>query len=229
MPTEPTLTAMPLPLAREWQAHAVRIKAALCARRLWDEVLTQSERQRLGGDLEALYRRHGTAGIWMKLRGVSLGRAVVEVACELGLATEQSCGRLLRALGELQDDPDAMLQRAITAGDLVLVERPRAAYWAGQRIALDWDNRSALWSFFWELCRSAKAGQPLDAADLGEEAPAQSVAKQKSRLLAHPAFPTPLGDLIRPAGRGTQKLDLPAERIHLLELLTRESLKEWTA
>ena len=226
MAPKQTTDALPLTVVRELQANALRIRAPLSAQRLWDDVLTEQERQRLGGDLETLYRQHSTAGIWMKLRGVSMGRAVVEVAHELGFVTQQSSAWLLRELGELHDDPEETVQAAIASGDLVLRERPRAAYWEGRQIDLDWERRSALWSFLWELCRCTKGGQPIDALDLGASTQPDSIAKQKSRLLAQPGFPTKLGDLIRPVGRGTQKLDLPAHRIHLFELASTETLKE---
>jgi hypothetical protein len=85
----------------------------------------------------------------------------------------------------------------------------------------------ALWQFFWELCRRAKAGRPLDALDLGERAHSDSVAKQKCRLLGKAGFPVELGDLIKPAGRHTQRLDLPPPQIRLFEVVCVDSVREW--
>jgi tetratricopeptide (TPR) repeat protein len=64
---------------------AQRIGGPVPAARLWEQVLTPFERQRLGGELPPVWCQLGTVGIWQKLRGVSPKRAVVEVAAELGL------------------------------------------------------------------------------------------------------------------------------------------------
>lgn len=87
-------------VAEELQTQYLRIKAAISADRLWQRVLTEEERQRLGGDLEACWRRLSTAGMWMELRGVSRERAVIEVAGELGFLTESNARWLLREIGE---------------------------------------------------------------------------------------------------------------------------------
>jgi hypothetical protein len=210
------------------QSNALRIQAAVSAARLWDEVFTESERRRLGNDLESLWRQLGTAGIWRKLRGVSLERAVVDVARELGFLDVPTTRWLLRELGEVSDDPEEAIQAARASSALVLVERPRTVYWKGEVIDVAWEQNAALWHFFWELCRRAKAGQPLDSLDLGEGAHPDSIAKQKWRLLRQAGFPAELGDLIKPAGRHTQKLDLSAPQIRLFEVVCVDAVREWT-
>jgi hypothetical protein len=223
-------TVRPHPLSprarEELEANYHRIRAAVSAIRLWERILTEAERQRLGGDLEIAWRQHGTAGMWMKLRGVSLPRAVVDVACELNFIDDRTRRWLLREVGEVPDDPAEALDTAVASGDLVLVEQPREAYWRGQPISVDWEKRSALWDFFWELCRHAKAGQAIDRMTFGNRAHCDIVTKQKARLLAGPGFPSDLGKLIKPIGRGTQKLDLPAARIRLFEAAVSEAIRE---
>jgi hypothetical protein len=225
--------ALPLQLSprafEELQTNALRIKAAVSALRVWERVFSDEDRRRLGGDLEAAWRRYGTAGMWQQLRGVTAGRAVVEVAHVLGFLDEHSRRWLLRELGEVADDPAQALAMAIASGDLVVVEHPRAAYWRGQQIFVDWDRRSTLWAFFWELCRHAKARQGVDSLTFGQQAHRDIVAKQKARLLAEDGFPVELGKCIKPVGRGTQKLDLPAEIIRIFEMGAPESVREWTA
>jgi hypothetical protein len=108
----------------------------------------------------------------------------------------------------------------------VLTERPRGAYWAGKKIDVNWERKSALWNFFFELCQHAKADQPIDSFTLGSESHPAAVTKLKSRLLSEPEFPAALGRLIKPAGHGTQRLDLPAEKIHIFEILSLETLSE---
>jgi len=210
----------------ELETNAQRIRAAVSARDLWEHVLTEAERQRLGGHLETAWRQHGTAGMWQKLRRVSAGRAVVDVARELGFLDERRHRWLLRELGEDPEDPAEALKAAIASAALVLVEHPPAAYWQGQPIGVDWERRSTLWAFFWELSWHAKAGQGVDRWTFGKEAHRDIVAKQKSRLLALAGFPQALGDRIKPMGRGTQKLDLPPERIRLFEMGLAEPVRE---
>jgi len=87
-------------VADELATQALRIKPWVSADRLWTRVLTEEDRQRLGGNLEESYPRLGTAGMWMELHGVSAERAVIEVARELGFLNEQTANWLLKAVGE---------------------------------------------------------------------------------------------------------------------------------
>src|SRR5262249_31367674 len=192
MRPSPGQPLLPARVSAELQTNALRIQAAISAARLWERVLTEGERQRLGGALEEAWRRYGTAGMWMRLRGVSAERAVVEVAHGLGFLDDATCRWLLRELGEVHDDAEEALQAAIAGGGLVLIERPRAAYWQGQQIAVDWDRRPALWDFFWELCRQAQAGEPYEptSVSLGGLA---GVTQQKSPLATLRGSPRPLG------------------------------------
>jgi hypothetical protein len=134
---------------------------------------------------------------------------------------------LLRELGGVADDPAEALEAAIASGDLVVVEHPRAVYWRGQHIGVNWEKRPALWDFFHALCWQAKAGQAIDhmtfnAADIG------IVAKQKSRLRGLQGFPRGLAVLIRPTGRFTQRLNLPPSQIRFFEVIVGETVRERT-
>lgn len=97
-------------VAQELQTQSLRIKPPVAATRLWERVLTERERQQLGGSLDACYPRLGTAGMWMRIRGVSLERAVIEVARELGFLDQPTATWLLREVGEeLPRSPSASL------------------------------------------------------------------------------------------------------------------------
>jgi hypothetical protein len=202
-----------------------RIRAAASAARLWERVLSETDRQQLGGNLEVAWRTLGTAGMWMKLRGVSLPRAVVDAAWELDLMSDRTRRWLLRELGEAPDEPEEALEEAIASGDLVLVEHPRAVYWRGQPISVDWGRRSALWDFLWVICQHAKAGKAVDHTTFNA-ADTAIVAKQKSRLRGLKGFPSSLAALIQPAGRYTQKLNLPPLQIRLFEMTLGETVRE---
>jgi hypothetical protein len=209
----------------ELQINATRIRAAVSALLLWERVLTPEDRRLLGGNVQKAYSRWGTAGMWAQLRGVSSARAIADVAWRLEFVTQQRYSWLLRELGEIHYDPEQAVAAAVATGDLVLLERPRRVWWRRVQVALDWDNRSALWDYFWELCRRSKDGESIDRFSFGD-AHSDVAVKQKSRLKKACGFPTDLANLIRPSGRGTQKLDLPPAHIRIFEPVTNETLKE---
>src|SRR5689334_11731497 len=73
------------PLEEAWKTAVLRVRLPLTALLLWERVLSDDDRRRLGGDLDAALKRYNAAGMWMFLRGVSHERAVVEVARALNL------------------------------------------------------------------------------------------------------------------------------------------------
>jgi hypothetical protein len=219
------LTPLPPPL-EDLRNSAFRIRAPNSAERLWNRHLTPGDRERLGDDFDAAYHRLGTAGMWAKLRGVTPQRAVVEVAYQLGFLREEDQQWLLREIGE-EPDVEIALSQAIDAGDFVLVESPRGAYWTGEEIAIDWSRHSAMWEFLWQVGRHGKAGRPIDSFTFGESASPDIVTKRKFRLTNMRGFPVDLGDAIESVGSGTQQLILPRERIRIFTLSGLETLEEW--
>jgi hypothetical protein len=219
---------LPKPRDTELTRCALGIATVAAAERLWQRVLTEEERQRLGGDFRTAYAKHRTAGMWMKLRGVSRDRAIVDVAHAVDLITDATHEWLLRELGQLPSDSEQAIEDAVQAGDLVLVERPRAAYWKGKPIEADWEKRNRLWDVLWEFCRCGKAGQSL-GWDQFQTTDDQFVTHQKSRLKSLRRFPSDLAKRIIPAGRGEQRLDLPPSAIRLFEQVAAGIYRERTA
>lgn len=216
----------PLPPPQEELRNcALRIRPLVSAERTWRD-LTPQERERLGGNLESAYKRWGTAGMWVQLRGVTPKRAVVDVAKKLGFVRVDDYEWLLREINEILDVEEA-ISRAIASGDFVLVERPRAAHWNGEEIQIDWKSQSAMWEFLWELGRSSKAERPIDAFTFGEGKSCDIVTKRKSRLSNMKGFPIDLIDRIESVGLGSQQLMLPRERIRIFGLTGVDSLDEW--
>lgn len=229
---------------RAFRDYYHRIRSESSAERLWNRHLTDKDHQRLlaapecrillskldcndsRAPLTAVYRHYGTAGMWAMLKGVSLDRAVLEVAHRINFLAAADFQWLLREIGEC-DDPGDALKTAIAAGHLVLVESPRAAYWGGQAINIDWHRYNSLWDFFWELSLLAKSGRPIDRWAFAHNRAENIVSKRKHRLTALPEFPIGLADSIIPAGRGTQQLNLPREQIRLFELSDNGTLEEW--
>ena len=63
----------------------------------WNHVLTEAEKEQLGGDVEACYERNThSANLLCGLRNWIPERAVVEIAFSLGFLTNQSYSRLTR-------------------------------------------------------------------------------------------------------------------------------------
>jgi len=211
------------------ESATLRIGHAASAARLWEQVLTDADRSRLDNDLPTAWACYGTAGMWQRLRGVSAGRAVVDVARALNFLDESTQGWLLRELGESDEDPDIAIERAAAHSALVLVERPRAAYWQGQVVSVDWDRQNASWDFLWELARLAKAGQAIDRTTFPTAKDPAVVNKRKHRLVNLAGFPLTLADRIQEAGRYTLRLDLAPADIRRFELDFSETVKERTA
>lgn len=87
-------------VAEELQTAYLRIKPDAIALRMWRRLCSEGDRELLGGDVEEAYQSHGTVGMWMEARNVSLERATIEVARGLNLMSEETAGWLLRELGE---------------------------------------------------------------------------------------------------------------------------------
>ena len=117
---------------------------------------------------------------------------------------------------------------AIDAGDFVLSDRPREAYWSGQEIEIDWDKKSKSWDFLLTLARRSKAGSCIDSTCFGERVNKNIVTKLKSRLTGETVFPSDLAALIEVVGFGSQQLALSPERIRIFERSGGDSIREWT-
>ena len=186
------------------------------------------DQKRLGSNLEFAYSNYGgTAGMWAKLRGVTLDRAVLDVAQLLGVLSDGDHAWLLREVGEFADAAVAM-QDAMDAGHFVILERPREAYWNAKKIQVDWDKDNKLWEYVWELGRCAKSGRQIDRFNFGDNSYGNIVINLKSRLTGKKQFPLGLADKIIPSGRGSQKLTLPPERIRIFQVSVGGDPTEWT-
>jgi len=218
----------------------VVIKSLKIAQDLWlSNKLTPDDRNRLLSRCKAskitkkqdyiiaAERYGGAVGIWMKLRGCSKVRATIDVAHTSGLLSELESGWLLREFGELSDDPEEVIQQCIKNGNLVLRQQPREVYWDQAQIHLDWDNSNARWRYLWKLCRASKAGGHLCVTDLGKSG--NYLTKIKSKLTTSDDFPPGLADQIIDIENGSQILDLPAEKIRLFEVITKDVIREFKA
>jgi hypothetical protein len=129
MSTASSQSALPPSVLEALQLQAHRISPIVSAKMLWDKVLTEDDRRRLGSDLYAAYNvRHGTIGMWMWLHNVNYPRAVVDVAWALGFLDPVNHDWLRKEIGETrQKSADRQLPVWDNAtGELI---------WNGQTIA----------------------------------------------------------------------------------------------
>jgi hypothetical protein len=87
----------------ELNAQYLRVQAPTAGALLWNRVLNNQERQRLGGNFAQAFASLGTIGMWRKLPRVSRPRAIVDTAHALGLLQETNYHWLLRGIGEGAD------------------------------------------------------------------------------------------------------------------------------
>jgi hypothetical protein len=93
---EPSLS--PSALA-ELQTLVARVRIFASAQRMWDRLFTSIERDKLGGDLAAAWRRLGTLGMWMEAYGVSADEAILDVAVGIGHLSPSNYAWLRREMG----------------------------------------------------------------------------------------------------------------------------------
>jgi hypothetical protein len=109
----------------ELQRLALCIQPLVSAERLWERVLSDGDRRRLGGDCRASYATLGTAGMWKELHGGSPEQVVLEVARKLGFVDQTTYEWLLRAVGK----------------NAPAVPRPDRPVWNGATGELRWKSR----------------------------------------------------------------------------------------
>lgn len=184
------------------------------ANRIWDRFLSPAQRRRLGDDVEKAHRSHGVPGMWQKIHGGSLIQAVVELAVALGLASKLDGEWILREL-DVPTSVAERIQAAVRSGGLVLVEQDRQVYWRRAQVDVAWHRHASLWRFLWILCKESTQGRAIDWNNFDEDAEPAYPSKRKSALKAQRGFPADLHALIKPAGKGKLKLDLPPSQIQL--------------
>lgn len=78
-----------------------RIGGPTIAMDVWDRLMSERERERLGGNLDTAYRLHrGIVRMWMHIRNVSDARAIADIGYGIGLLDSARHEWLLKELGE---------------------------------------------------------------------------------------------------------------------------------
>lgn len=99
---------------RAYESAYLYVKSFEAAKQMWTTLLTDSDRESLGGTdeaLDSLYREMSTAGIWAKQWKISTQRAVVEIAYQLEYLSETKARWLLSEMGE---ETDTLVQANVT-------------------------------------------------------------------------------------------------------------------
>jgi hypothetical protein len=134
MPKKPPPWLSKQEVVEELKTLFLRLRPAFVAEKLWNRVFSQSDRRKLGGDLEKCYPKLGTLGMWMKARGVSNEwRAALDLAKALGILDSTTYAWLLREIGGRPNDEaapntpcwDAEAGDLLWRGEVILHVRPK--------------------------------------------------------------------------------------------------------
>lgn len=196
--------------------------------RLQDQVFSEADLRQLGPDLYAVFRQIGVTGMWRKLRGCSLARAIIEIATALDGFGPSVRSWLLREFGETAADSEAAIELARQNAVLVIHDLPRTAYFHGQELNVKWDEHPMCWEHLELLARAAAAGESVDYMSLGRDAMPSLFKHRKYNLKNLDGMPCELAVLIKSAGRGTQRLNLLPAQIRIFEQSGNGEYREWT-
>lgn len=189
------------------------VQKVACGTLYWD-ALKEPERKRCGGNFLSAFQKYGgTLGICQKLTGVSLRRAVLDVAATIDLISEKEHAKLLAALEEEGDGLEARIRHAIQKFELVVVEVRRDLYFRGTR--MNFSRHLQQWKFMRRLIEKAPTRRHLSASDISEvERASNYLSKLRSEVFNREGFPPEFRDLITSPDRNdTWVLQLDAGQV----------------
>jgi hypothetical protein len=124
----------------------------------------------------------------------------------------------LKDLSRINDgSPTEVSKRdeAVAKGGLVLTDKPPSAYWAGQRLDVDWNRNRLLWRLVWQLAMKAKTGQAVGQQDLYEDTVSESCMARNVSRLKEFDLGTLKGLIIPGTEKATYRLNVETSRITL--------------
>lgn len=139
------------------------------------------------------------------------------------MKTPELVERVAAALGDLRrlydgDPPGrSALEEAIARGGLVLSLSPAAAYWDGQAITAEWEQRRRLWELLVALARCGQGGLAVLEVDIfPDEVSDTAMSSRMSRLKA--LLPPTLKKVVIPGLEPhSYRLDLDAAKIMIVD------------
>jgi hypothetical protein len=197
----------------------LKVNSFAVAERVWERVLSETQRGALGNSVLAALRDHcNTVGMWRYHYQVSYQRAVIDIGEKVGFLSSSDVDWLLREGGDLPRSPAEAMEEAIRRGYLVIIRESREVYWKDKMIDGDWWRYNESWEFFTIACEQALQNKPIDRLSFGARAAENIVTKKKNRLMQQiPHFPSDLYDAYVSAGRGTQRFNVPAHQIYFFD------------
>jgi hypothetical protein len=211
-------------VVEEMNSHFLTANSTRVAELLWNEVFTVTEKANLPESLDAARRRFSVPQMWMRVRGGTLSRAVVDILHELDLMGPHHYRRLLRQLGEEGEDTEATIRLAVSTAKLVVEDSPRRVHWEGCEVPIDWRKLSALWEYFLAVCQATKMGGALDPFTFGS-GDGRTLIDRKNKLRSELADVN--STLAQQFVRGQHQLDLPRSEIRIFERIFQEEFREW--
>jgi hypothetical protein len=211
-------------VVEEMNSHFLTVNSTRIEERIWNEVFTVTERASLPESLDEARKDFSIPEMWMRVRGGSLSRAVVDILRELDLMGPNHYRRLLRQLGEEGEDTDATVMLAVSKTKLVIVDSEREVHWEGRVVPIDWRERSALWEYFLAVCQATKMGEALDPFRFGS-GDGRTLIDRKNKLRRMLADVN--STLAQQFVRGQHRLNLPCGEIRIFERIFQEEFREW--
>jgi hypothetical protein len=211
-------------VVEEMNSHFLTVNSTRVAEQLWNEVFTVTEKANLPKSLEEARRRFSIPEMWMRVRGVTLSRAVVDILHELDLIGPHHYRRLLLQLGEEGEDTEATIRLAVSTAKLVVEDSPRRVHWEGCEVPIEWSERSALWEYFLAVCKATKMGEALDPFTFGF-GDGRTLIDRKNKLRSELADVN--SSLAQRIVRREHRLDLPRGEIRIFERIVQEEFREW--
>jgi len=190
----------------------LRLGGAATKNLLWEN-LNETDQASLEARLSDDELKRCTAiDLWVRLRGVSPDRAILEVGLKCEFISREKYISLLDVLGVDDEGLDIDLDAAIKTTPLVLCDPPPGAFWNQQGLMVDWEDQNVVWRYFWELALAAGRGAKIDERNFGEETEKKRLTQWKYRLTHDEHFPIDLAALIGVRG-GKHDLELSPENI----------------
>jgi hypothetical protein len=205
----------------------MRARGAAVKNQLWER-LHKSEQEWIMANIgDEEWHKLGPIEVWKRLRGVSDERAALDIGLKCDLLSPEKHAWLLREIGAEEEDLPAAVRSAVQSSPLVLTERPRALFWQGQEIEVDWERLRIPWDYLWRLARAAKHRGSINDKDFELSTQPRNLVDWKHRLLEQEGFPQGIGDLID-VEKGNHRLNLSPQMIRLFENVPPDGPKEIT-
>jgi hypothetical protein len=223
--------------AERWRSVASQVGHIDSAKSLWENVLTERQRNAFGGNFLKTIDEFGTVGMMAIVWKTTRALAELDAAWALGLirkieymhrfkviapfeaSTSRSKietpmnGKDGRRKGAVQDT----IERAKEANKLVVVFGAgyRKVYFRDKDIGGDWTEKNKVWMFFWQLAKAASDNLGVDRQDTESDT---ARTFQQTRYRLGKKLPSRLNALILAGDTGEYRLTLSKDQVEVFEI-----------